>query len=80
MVQTCSSYAYVVPIVGHPHFWPDQQDLPVMNDNSTIIIVILVRHWPIVPDPQGELANYVARRNDHDAYIPISQMISLVSG
>jgi len=80
MVQTCSSYAYVVPIVGHPHLWSDQQDLPVMNDDSTIIIVVLVRHWPVVPGPQGELASYVTRRNDHGAYIPISQMISLVSG
>lgn len=37
---------YVVSIVGHPHLGPDQQDLSIVDDHSTVKVVVLVRHRP----------------------------------
>jgi hypothetical protein len=38
--------AYVVPIVRHPHLRADHEDLSVVNDDSTIVVVVLVCHRP----------------------------------
>jgi hypothetical protein len=34
--------AYIIPIVGHPHLGPDEDDLAVVNDHSAVVWDILV--------------------------------------
>jgi hypothetical protein len=34
--------AYIIPIIGHPHLGPDEDDLAVVNDHSAIVRYVLV--------------------------------------
>ena len=36
----------VITIVGKPHLWADQEDLRVVNDNTTIVENISMDDWP----------------------------------
>ena len=36
----------VIPVVRQPHFWTNEEDLTVMDDNSTVIDDILVNDRP----------------------------------
>ena len=37
----------VVPVIRKPHFRPDEQNLGVEKDNSTIVDDIFVHDWPV---------------------------------
>lgn len=37
---------YIVPVVGHPHLRPDQKNLAIKDDDSAVIIVVLVFERP----------------------------------
>lgn len=43
--------AHVVPVVGHPHLWSNEQDFPVVEDDSDVIDDVLVGHGPTSPNP-----------------------------
>ena len=36
----------VVTIICKPHLWADEDDLTVMNNDSTIVVYVLVNNWP----------------------------------
>lgn len=38
----------VISVVGHEHLWADQQDLSIQNDDSAVVLDILVHHWPML--------------------------------
>lgn len=42
--------AHVVPVVGHPHLWSNEQDLPVVEDDPDVIDDVLVGHGPASSD------------------------------
>lgn len=37
----------VISIVGHPHLGSDHQNLSVINDDSAVIVIVLVSHRPV---------------------------------
>jgi aspartokinase-like uncharacterized kinase len=36
----------VIPVIGQPHLWPNEEDLTVMDDNSTVVDDVLVNDGP----------------------------------
>jgi len=59
--------AHIVPVVGHPHFGPDKDNLAIVDNYSAIVRYILVKYRPDI----SLVLNGVQNRT----YIPISQMI-----
>lgn len=35
----------VVPITRHPHLWPNQDDLAIINIDTTVIADVVVSDW-----------------------------------
>ena len=58
---------HIVPVVGHPHFGPDKDNLAIVDNYSAIVRYILVKYRPDI----SLVLNGVQNRT----YIPISQMI-----
>ena len=36
----------VIPVIRQPHFWPNEEDLTVVDDNSTVVDDVLVNDRP----------------------------------
>lgn len=36
----------IVAVIGHPHLWPNQQDLAIEDDDATVVEDILMYYWP----------------------------------
>jgi hypothetical protein len=36
----------IVTVVSHPHLWPNMQDLPIVDDHSTVVYYVLVHNRP----------------------------------
>lgn len=51
--ERCSSH--IVSIVGHPHLGSNEQDLPVVEDDSNVVDHVLVSHGP-ADDARAESA------------------------
>jgi hypothetical protein len=71
----------VIPVIRQPHFWPNEEDLTVVDDNSTVVDDVLVNDRPF-----GEQRNSSGQRShpqerlDMGTHIPTSQTMSEVSG
>jgi hypothetical protein len=37
----------VIPVVGHPHLGSDHQNLSVVDDDSAVVVVVLMSHRPV---------------------------------
>ena len=37
----------IISVVGHPHLGSDHQNLSVINDDSAIVVIVLVSHRPV---------------------------------
>ena len=37
---------HIVPVVGHPHFGPDEDNLAIVDNHSAIVRYVLVCDWP----------------------------------
>lgn len=50
---------HIVPVVGHPHFGPDEDNLAIVNDHSAIVRYVLVKYWPdislVLDSPQDRV-------------------------
>jgi hypothetical protein len=64
----------IVSIVSQPHLWTDEEDLSVVNDDSTVVDHILVHDWPGMKD----ITN-VTDGKEKDAHMPISHIIPCAS-
>jgi hypothetical protein len=62
---------YIIPIVGHPHLGPDEDDLAIVDDHSAVVWDVLVQDGP---DLVSSLQRSVA-----STHIPMSQMIPCAS-
>jgi len=62
---------HIVPVVGHPHFGPDEDDLAIVDDHTAIVRYVLVKYWPDI--------SLVLNRVQDRTYIPISHMIPWAS-
>jgi hypothetical protein len=38
--------AYIVAIISHPHFWPYHNDLPIVDNNPTVVRRIFMDYRP----------------------------------
>jgi hypothetical protein len=37
----------IISVVGHPHLGTDHQNLSVVNDDSAVVVIVLVSHRPV---------------------------------
>lgn len=37
----------VIPIVSQPHLRPDEEDFLVVNNDSAVVVHVLVDYWPV---------------------------------
>jgi hypothetical protein len=33
---------HIVPVIGHPHLWSDEDDLAIVDDHSAVVWDVLV--------------------------------------
>ena len=70
--QKLTKGTHIVPIVGHPHLGPNEDNLAIVDDHSAIVWDVLVQYWPAIS--YGSSKSFSA-----STYIPISQMIPCAS-
>lgn len=37
----------VIPVIGQPHLGTDEENLLVINDDSAVVVHVLMDHWPV---------------------------------
>jgi hypothetical protein len=69
----------VIPVIRQPHLWPNEEDLTVVDDNSTVVYDILVNDRP-GRQRKSSGQGSTPKRAYMGTYIPTSQTMSEVSG
>jgi hypothetical protein len=62
----------IISVIGKPHLWAYEQDLPVVCNDTTVINHVLVYNWPFV----GVFSKTPAK-GQQAAHMPISQTMSM---